>query len=151
MDVRSSVMEAQRRINDTVRTLHNETSKAQLSTLREMEVRRDEILSAGPVQVARAALEVRQERLRRTQLKAVETKFKREQRLKGSALSVAPSGEEHDVDAGGGGVGGISDGGVAGTQGSGKAGPGGGGGRVSKSDPLVAHVLRLPVPSPLLS
>jgi hypothetical protein len=130
MDTRNQVKSAQQRMKETVHTLTVETAKAHVATVRELAAKRDELLTAGPVKVARAALEVRQERLRRLQVKAVDTKRKRDARTTGAAALLDPEDEEPVA--------------TAGRSASTAAG-------TAPNDPFTAHVGRLPKQSGLLS
>lgn len=94
MDTRVAVRESQNKIKETVKALHAETFKAQVAIVREMEAKRDQVLTAGPVKIARAALEVRQERLRRLTIKTAESKRRREK----AGLGLK-DGEEEGEDA----------------------------------------------------
>jgi hypothetical protein len=78
--VRSEVQSVQKRIQETVRALNQEGIRVANSAIQESHKRREELMTAGPVKVARAALEVRQERMKRLQAKAVESQQKRMQR-----------------------------------------------------------------------
>lgn len=76
-DVRSEVAAAQKRIADTVKALAAESRAFSSAAIEESKRRREELETAGPVKVARAALEVRQERMRRAQIKATESQAAR--------------------------------------------------------------------------
>jgi len=141
LGTRNAVREAQARVRDAVVTLHNDTVKAAIATVRAMAVKRDEVLSAGAVKVARTALEVRQERLRRIAAKAADATARRERRQKNAAAFM--DGDEGEERGGGGGGGGAA-------GGAGALSPDGDS-RATKADPLVLHAGRLPKLSKLLS
>lgn len=96
--VRSEVQTAQKRIQETIRALNHEGIRVATQAIQESHKRREELMTAGPVKVARAALEVRQERMKRLQAKAVESQQKRMARQSGRVDGPPGSG---DADAGG--------------------------------------------------
>lgn len=89
--------------------------------------------------MARAALEVRQERLRRVQARSIDNARKRAARQAASSVSVYGVDEGSDGEAEGG------------AEGGGGVGGGGGGSSGATKDPLVLHAARLPKPSLLLT
>lgn len=110
-DVRSEVAAAQKRIAETVKALAAESRAFSAAAIEEARRRREELETAGPVKVARAALEVRQERMRRAQIKATESQAARAARQNSrnnmTALGSHARGPGGAGGAGGGGSGGV--------------------------------------------
>ena len=119
------MLATQERIRDSVKSLVNETAKAQVATVRMLEEKKQRLLTAGPVQIARAALEVRQERLRRIQNKANEAKRRRDMHATGQSKFMGAASDEDVMKQS-----------TAVT---------------AKADPLSGHATRVPKTSALLS
>lgn len=99
-DVRTQVLDTAARIKETARLVALESAHAAQELRLAMAAKRDAILTGGPIRVARAALEVRQERVKRTAAKAADAARKREVRARSRGLL---AGIEFDIPAGDGG------------------------------------------------
>jgi hypothetical protein len=83
--LRGAVRASQAAIRDSVDSLLSENHRERIATTRAVAEERDALLNSGTVRVARAALEVRQERLKRQQQRAMDLSDRR--RLGGAAVA----------------------------------------------------------------